>query len=123
MSFLKTLPNQYQTKEAQLAILKNIKKDNSVVHNRSKDLKDILKENKNVPPRDLTVQLSDRSQKRYEDGLQSKQNKSQEYKIGSIIEKLPNPATSQGLRLKGPKGPMHSDGKNWVYENGEIYKD
>lgn len=62
--FLKTIPNLMQSPEGRLRVIENLKYLDQARLERTQAYKEILKENKGIPPYDLYEQLDDRLEKK-----------------------------------------------------------
>ncbi len=62
-SFLRTLPNLSQSPEGRKRVIANLKNINRMAIEYGKAVKDVIRENNNIPPYDLELQVDDRIDK------------------------------------------------------------
>jgi len=107
--FLKSIPSLSQSKEGRERVIRNLKIFNEAALARSKAMKEIVKENKGVPPFDLMEKLDEKLSPRIDKLME-------DFRKGTAtVEELPNPAQYKDRKIRNTDTGkiLQSDGKEW----------
>lgn len=119
-TFLSTVPSLAQTKEGRSRVIRNLELFNQGSFAREKALRDILKENKNIPPLDLAEQVEARIQPQldaiandFKAGVS--QGASGTLEVGTKLSSLPDPSDLPvGTEIKKKDGTkLRNTGSKW----------
>lgn len=112
-TFLKSIPNLSQTPEGRERVIRNLKLLNQGSELRAQALKDILKENKGVPPYDISEQVEERISPHLD-------QISEEFVVSPLdtrksFESLPSPSEFSGKIIRDTISGkrFQSDGTKW----------
>lgn len=117
-AFMKTVPSLAQTKEGRSRVIRNLELLKKGELLRDQALRDVLKENKNIPPLNLMQEVEDRIQpsldklsREFIEGSQS-----ENLSVGSKISSLPSTSSLPvGARIRRKDGViLENNGSKWV---------
>lgn len=113
--FLKSIPSLSQSKEGRDRVIRNLKLLNEGKLARAEALKDILKENKGIPPLDLAEQVEARVEPKI-DKLLQKFRSGPERKVSQTFNELPPASKYSGKQIRDTESGklLRSNGQEWV---------
>jgi len=116
-TFFKTVPTLSQSKEGRARVIRNLQLFNNGALLKEKIMREVLKENKNIPPKDLMEQVSERMAPELDKIAQQFKAGAQKsnFSVGQKLASLPNPASIPvGTEIRKKDGTMfRNTGKEW----------
>ena len=117
-TFFKTVPTLSQTKAGRSRVIRNLQLFNKGPLLREQTMRDILKENKNIPPKDLMEQVSERMAPKLDkiaEQFKSGAGSESEFSVGQKLVSLPEPKSLPvGTEIRKKDGTMlRNTGTGW----------